>query len=104
LNELVGDQASIDFLRRMSGGGVPNSSSGFLYSEVTHRHNSADSFILKAQTAEEMQRWVVLMQQQSQHHRENDRILLFEHLISTIASERSDIQERAWHLAHAAAQ
>jgi hypothetical protein len=41
-----------------------------------------------------MQRWILLMQQQSQHHRENDRILLFEQVISTIAAETSEIEER----------
>ncbi len=85
-------QASIDYLRRSSGNGV----GGHLYCEVRPRHSAQNSFILKATTGEEMQRWVLLMQQQSQHHRENDRILLFEHVIGTIESETSDIQERAW--------
>ena len=79
-------QASIDYLRRL----------GHLYCEVRPRHSAQNSFILKATTGEEMQRWMLLMQQQSQHHRENDRILLFEHVIGTIESETADIQERAW--------
>ena len=92
-------QASIDLLRRVSGSGTPTGVSGcnqLTYCEVKPRHSADESFILKATTAEEMQRWVLLMQQQSQHHRENDRILLFEHLICTIAAETSDIEERAW--------
>jgi hypothetical protein len=70
---------------------------------VKPRHSADESFILKATTAEEMQRWVLLMQQQSQHHRENDRILLFEHLICTIAAETFDVEERAWFEQRAAA-
>ena len=99
-------QASIDFLRRVSGSGTPTGLSGSnqgTYCEVKPRHSADESFILKATTAEEMQRWVLLMQQQSQHHRENDRILLFEHLICTIAAETFDVEERAWFEQRAAA-
>ena len=66
-----------------------------MYCAVRPRNSAEDSIILKATTGEEMQRWVVLMQQQSQHHRENDRIILLEHVIATIAAETSDIHERA---------
>jgi hypothetical protein len=89
-------QASIDYMRRMSGGGGSTASGGLLYCEVRPRHCAEDSFILKATTTEEMQRWVLLMQQQSQHHRENDRILLFEQVISAVAADTSDIQELSW--------